>query len=446
MKKLFFIYLLFLSQLSSAQHLTSSVSVNTSRVYVGEPVEVTVSVFTSTWFTAGLDIQNIKVNGAFTVPFRSLSTSKNIKGKTYAGVHFFYNVFPYSEEDLEFPALTIEVETPDDGGYKGVKRKVKTKPKTIKVRPIPPGFKKSDWLVTPDLTVKDTWSGDLKNVKVGDVLERRIHRNAALTVSELIPPVEWDSIENVSYYPDRPFTQNNKTKISFSAERTDAMRYLFLEEGDVIIPEITLMWWNAARKKVYKRTLKEVLINVQPNPDLGMVTSIKDSLDAMEAQAQLVDETEEKKYLGLTLKELLKRIAYALSFLFVLYKLLHWIFIKKDLIGNLKKRRAIYRDSEYHYFKLFLFHQKFKSKNVALESFYAWLNKLDLKESTASYFAFAFGSEKLKDSIKQLEANIAKSEFESLKFDIPEIKKARLNYFSSIAPIKKRSVEGWINP
>ena len=53
-----------------AQHLTSSVSVNTSRVYVGEPVEVTVSVFTSTWFTAGVDIQNIKVNGAFTVPFR----------------------------------------------------------------------------------------------------------------------------------------------------------------------------------------------------------------------------------------------------------------------------------------------------------------------------------------------------------------------------------------
>jgi hypothetical protein len=116
-----------------AQHLTSSVSVNTSRVYVGEPVEVTVSVFTSTWFTAGVDIQNIKVNGAFTVPFRSLSTSKTIKGKTYAGVQFFYNVFPYSEEDIEFPALTIEVETPDDGGYKGVKRKVKTKAKTIKV-------------------------------------------------------------------------------------------------------------------------------------------------------------------------------------------------------------------------------------------------------------------------------------------------------------------------
>ena len=385
MKKLFFIYMLFLSQLTSAQHLTSSVSVNTSRVYVGEPVEVTVSVFTSTWFTAGLDIQNIKVNGAFTVPFRSLSTSKTIKGKTYAGVQLFYNVFPYSEEDIEFPALTIEVETPDNGGYKGVKRKVKTKPKTIKVRPIPPGFKKSDWLVTPDLTVKDAWSGDLKNVKVGDVLERRIHRNAAVTVSELIPPVAWDSIENVSYYPDRPFTQNNKTKTSFSAERTDAMRYLFLKEGEVTIPEITLMWWNAARKKVYKRTLKEVVINVQPNPDLGMVTSIKDSLDAM-AAASIADSPEEKKpfeFLGMNWKQLSVAVLLLILLLKYGWKLLQFIWKKYQT-----KHRA-YLKSEKYYFDLFL-KSLHKSDEEKLKAFYCWLDGLTLKEYTLDYFSSAF--------------------------------------------------------
>lgn len=368
-----------------AQHLTSSVSVNTSRVYVGEPVEVTVSVFTSTWFTAGVDIQNIKVNGAFTVPFRSLSTSKTIKGKTYAGVQFFYNVFPYSEEDIEFPALTIEVETPDDGGYKGVKRKVKTKAKTIKVRPIPPGFKKSDWLVTPDLNVKDSWSGDLKNVKVGDVLERRIHRNAALTVSELIPPVEWDSIENVSYYPDRPFTQNNKTKTSFSAERTDAMRYLFLEEGELVIPEITLMWWNTGRKKVYKRTLREVVINVQPNPDLGMVTSIKDSLDAMVA-ASLVDSPEDEKpyeFFGMNWKQL--SVAILLLILLIKYGWKFFQFIWKTY----QTKHQAYIESEKYYFDLFL-KSLHKSEDDKLKAFYRWLDCLTLKEYTLDYFSSTY--------------------------------------------------------
>ena len=39
-------------------HLFSEVSINRSSVYVGQPVEVTVSVFTSTWFTSGVEPGN----------------------------------------------------------------------------------------------------------------------------------------------------------------------------------------------------------------------------------------------------------------------------------------------------------------------------------------------------------------------------------------------------
>mgnify|MGYP000539152597 FL=1 len=89
-------------------HLSSSVSLSKNSVYVGEPVQVTVSVFTSTWFTKGVNPGNIKVNGAFTVYFRSLSTSKQVNGKTFAGVQLYFNVFPYENEPIEFPSLEIE--------------------------------------------------------------------------------------------------------------------------------------------------------------------------------------------------------------------------------------------------------------------------------------------------------------------------------------------------
>lgn len=400
-----------------AQHLTSSVSVNTSRVYVGEPVEVTVSVFTSTWFTSGLDIQNIKVNGAFTVPFRTLSTSKSIKGKTYAGVQFFYNVFPYSEEDIEFPSLTIEVETPDDGDYKGKKRNVKTKARTIKVRPIPPGFEKSEWLVTPNLTTRDVWSGNLNNVKVGDVLTRSIHRDAALTVSELIPPITWDSIEGVSYYPDRSVTQNNKTKTSFSAERSDVVRYLFLKEGEVIIPEITLMWWNAARKKVYKRTLKARTIHVLPNPDLGMVTSIKDSLDAVAQINSEQNGKEEFLLWGEPLAEWVKRILVAF---------ITWQFVIRFLVpvsSKLNSAYSKYRVSERYYFNQIIW-AKLGWKSSRLEVIqYRWLDEIDLSEPTLELFWHQFGSGSTKSILGWI--------------------KARRKYFSSKQKINRSN---WINP
>ena len=64
------------------KHLITDVRLNKSTVYVGEPVEVSVSVYSSTWFTKGVNPGNIKVNDAFTVYFRSLSNSKQINGQT----------------------------------------------------------------------------------------------------------------------------------------------------------------------------------------------------------------------------------------------------------------------------------------------------------------------------------------------------------------------------
>ncbi|MCK5816354.1 MAG: hypothetical protein KAH07_10470, partial [Flavobacteriaceae bacterium] len=90
--------LLICSQLFYGQrHLISDVSINRSSVFVGQPVKVSVSVYTSTWFTKGVNPGNIKVNGAFTVYFRSLSNSKKINRQTYAGVTMYFHVFPYDD-------------------------------------------------------------------------------------------------------------------------------------------------------------------------------------------------------------------------------------------------------------------------------------------------------------------------------------------------------------
>ncbi len=115
--------LFFISSHFFAQGVFSTVSANKSQVYVGEPVAITVSVYTPTWFTQGVDIGNLTVNGAFTVYFRSVSTSRKIKGQTYAGIQFIYNVFPFEEQDIVIPALNFEVESPNVGDYKGIKKK-----------------------------------------------------------------------------------------------------------------------------------------------------------------------------------------------------------------------------------------------------------------------------------------------------------------------------------
>ncbi len=126
------------------------------------------------------------------------------------------------------------VETPDEGAYKGVKRLVKTKERKINVKPVPPGYSRSEWLVASGMLVKESWSGDKTEVKGGDVLERSISREVSGTVSELIPPINWESLPGVSLYPARSEVNNHKTRTAISASRRDGIRYLFEKEGEGI--------------------------------------------------------------------------------------------------------------------------------------------------------------------------------------------------------------------
>jgi len=303
-----------------------------------------VLAYTTTWFTKGVNFGNVKVNGAFTVYFRSLSSSKNINGKRYSGVVAIYNVFPYDNKDLEFPSLELSVETPNDGDSKGVNRTIKTRARKIAVKNVPNNYDRDQWLVSSGVTVNESWQGDLKNVKVGDVIQRRISRIAYRTVSELIPPIKWDSIEAVSLYPTRADINSKKTKTSISASRSEGVRYLFEKEGTVILPEITINWWNPRQNKLFKRTLKSRTVEVLPNPNLGMLETVRDSLQV--AQQDLKEEDSEdieKKIFGLSIKDFLSYLLIALITLYALYRFFKWLLISKGLLENWRrKKEAIY--------------------------------------------------------------------------------------------------------
>ena len=427
----------------SQGHLFTDVILSQGSVYVGQPVEVTVLVYTSTWFTRGIDPGNIKVNGAFTVYFRSVSSSKQIKGKTYAGVEMIFHVFPYDDEDILFPSLEINVETPDEGDHKGVRRVVKTNERVIHVKPVPPGTSQSEWLVASGMTVQDSWSGDKSRVKVGDVLERTISREVAGTVSELIPPIKWDSLSGVSLYPARSEVNNHKSRTAISATRRDGIRYLFEKEGEITIPEKVLTWWNPVQGKLYKRTLPGITIEVLPNPDLGMLESVRDSLAVQTAgEGEIPADQSAITLWGVPIKWFIAGLMASLVTLLLL------VFGIKRLRGIIKKHREQYRNSELFYFRHFKKVSKQQNPLKSLEALYHWIDQLDLKEPTLQHFTSTFGSESLASEIERLEQHLNSDNTIAFSFDLKAWSEARKNCLSGTQKtgdeVSDRAM--WINP
>lgn len=443
-KHIIILLLLFQATIGFAQNnVVSEVSINRRSVYLGQPVEVSVGIFTPTWFTKGVNFGNIKVNGAFTIYFRSVSTSKKINGKNYAGVVAIYNVFPYDDEDLVFPSLEMVVETPDEGGFKGIKRSVKTKSTDIVVKAVPNGYNTNDWLVANNVSVNESWQGDLKTVKVGDVIQRSVYRKAYGTVSELIPPVFWDSIQGVSIYPSRSSINTEKTKTSISATRTESVRYLFEKEGTVTLPEITITWWNPNQNKLLKRTLKEKIIDVLPNPDLGMLETVKDSLNAGNQEiSEASSDDEAIKIFGLSLKDFLIYLIVILICSYLIYKFLKWLLISKGLLAKWKQQRLEALASEQHFFKIFLKQVSNKNKKEAINAIYLWIDRLHLKEPTLAYFASTYGSDMFISNIRKTSLD---QPFDPL-VHVEEIKMARKKYLKTLNQISITKSGDWINP
>ncbi len=423
-----------------SQQLLSEVSLNKSPVYVGEPVEVTITVYTSTWFTRGIDPGNIKVDGAFTTFFRPVSTSIRKDGQTYAGVQLIYNVFPYSEKDILFPSLEITVETPPEGDFKGVSHVITSDEKRIRVTPVPAGFDRDEWLVTTGLGISDQWQGDLQQVKVGDVLVRRITRTAESTVSELIPPVIWDSIPDVSMYKARSSVQNNRTTTSISAVRSDAMRYLFEKEGEVTLPAMTFSWYDPSRKQLFKRTLEEITIRVRPNPDLGVLASVRDSLQA--EQASMMDEEgvdNVKTILGLSPGRFvvfcLLAVVLAVAMFLLTRRFIRWM----------KKRRRRFRNSEAYYFREYTIAVRKKDAGEALRLLYRWVDMLHLSEPSIGYFTGRYGNRRLQEAIWKPGHGRLSHEALSGGY-LKDWKAARINYKRGIVNTGVGDQFEWINP
>ena len=423
-----------------SQELWSEVQLNKSSVYVGEPAEVRITVFTSTWFTRGIDPGNIKVEGAFTTFFRPVSISIQKEGQTYAGVQLIYHVFPYSEKDLLFPSLDITVESPAEGDYKGARHLVKSAEKRIRVTPVPAGFDRDEWLVTTGLGISDNWEGDLQHVKVGDVLECQITRTAQGTVSELIPPIGWDSVPDVSMYAARSVVRNNKTATDISAVRTETMRFLFEKEGEVILPEMVFSWYDPVQKQLYKRTLEEIAVQVQPNPDLGVLATLRDSL-RME-QAMEMNESDEDKVItiwGLSPER------FALIFLLAVLVVAGVFLFMRRFIKWLKIRREHFRNSEAFYFRLYAKTLGKKNTQKTLHFLYRWIDALQLPESSIAFFTNTYGSGKLQQAVWKSQGGNLSHEAVTGSY-LKEWKRARNRYRKGITNSASGERTNWINP
>lgn len=348
---------------------------NKSEVQLGEPLLVTVTVYTSTWFTKPPIFEEIQIKGSLMAKLEQNGGARTaiIGKKRYPAIEQKFVVYPNIIGENVLPSFKVTTECPPEGGYKGVSREVFSKARSFTVLGPPEGIDPNKYLAANNLTVKDYWDTDLTKVKAGDVLERRITYNASGSLAATIPPTTIDSIDFGTVYAKTPILNNRQNSASFSGTRTEIYTYLLEKDGDFEIPEITIQWYKLSSRSLETEVIESVPLSIAENPDLEFILTRQKELQA-ELEATKEEEPEAKEpfsFMGLNWWQLLLVIVALVVVIRFLAK--HITFF----IARQKEKRQLELDSEEHYYKAFkhTVQQGHGKPKEVLQAFYSWYDR-----------------------------------------------------------------------
>lgn len=262
---------------------------------------------------------------------------KLIDGVRYGVYEKRYVIFPQRSGPLEVPDILFRGEV-TDGSSNFVFRNLNTRRVTafiegitIDVKERPVAVQSDDmWLPVTNLTLEESWSSDLDNLKVGDSVVRTVTMTADGLDGAVLPPFTDTEITGLNLYPDPPTIERTFVDGAIVGTRIETTSMVPTDSGFVEIPEISIPWWNIETDELEATVIPATRITIATvDGDVPAEQTVASTENLEELLAQLpvvdqdmIDEQAEAEFIEVEAAWLNYTIAGAfLIVLFSIYKL-----------------------------------------------------------------------------------------------------------------------------
>ena len=198
--------------------------------------------------------------------------STPVNGEDYWVTERKYAIFPQQSGNVTIAPLTLTAEVvshqaPRFNGFFNRQttetRRIASKAITLNVQPVPQNFTDSAWLSAESVEIKQSWSDNRLQSKVGEPLTRTISLMAkGATVGQLPELAGQTSIDGIKTYPDQPVLNEEKQSDGLLAKREEKIAYIANKPGEFTIPALSISWFNTKTQTVEVARLPETKINV----------------------------------------------------------------------------------------------------------------------------------------------------------------------------------------
>jgi len=228
-------------------------SVSKEDVYVQEQLLYTIRIYYSIGFDQGAQLSSPQVTDAVV---QQLGSDENfqevVDGIGYSVTERRFVIYPQSSGELQIPPVYFSASVGRRGGInrffsnRNTVREINlnSDAHSINVKARPAAFPGQTWLPAADLTLTETWSGELDTVEVGDAITRNVVVTARGLSSSLLPGIEYADQPGLRFYPDQPVREDSSDRDGVIGTRSEGTAMVASRPGEYSLPEVQLPWWN----------------------------------------------------------------------------------------------------------------------------------------------------------------------------------------------------------
>ncbi|WP_243312970.1 BatD family protein [Fundidesulfovibrio agrisoli] len=244
------------------------------KVWVGQRLELSVTLFTTESFTGvpRFDLPKDAGLAMFADDAHPVLGSTTIDGVSYLTKQYSISLFPLRAGALAVPAFQVEF------GYKGDAGQdqdatLPTTAATVTVLDVPGADRKLPLVTATDFTLDDRWDPSPDKPAVGDAFTRAIIMRAAGLPGMAMPPLRMEPMDGLAVYARQAQVGTDMARGDFIGKRVESFSLVCQSPGTYTLPELRVQWWNPAVEALRVVTLPPVTLHVAPTPVLDAGSS-----------------------------------------------------------------------------------------------------------------------------------------------------------------------------
>lgn len=239
---------------------------DTDWVYVQGQLRLTVTIERAINLD-DLNVSELEVENAYVHTLEQQTFQRTIQGKPWIIHELRYAIFPEKSGAIEIPSLRLSGREVVGGGGLFARSRAgrlltrNTEPMRIEVRPIPYAYPDTPWLVASDLTLTDSLSGK-GQATAGEALTRTLTLKGKGVQGVQLPPIPQVYPSDLKQYPDQPVIRSEETREGLNGERIESTAIIAPRKGELVLPEITIPYWNTRTDSLDEVSLPAVRMKI----------------------------------------------------------------------------------------------------------------------------------------------------------------------------------------